>query len=142
MYLSQDLRIDAKVYPMAGIFPVHTVLERKPQGHGYIEVEVTGSNPFYPPGTRITGHEFHYSYVTGLEGSGASYVFKVLRGHGMDRARDGICTANVLGTYVHVHALGTPLWAQGILKKALEFREKRRKREELNSGMRDRLKAI
>lgn len=141
MYLSQDLRIDTKVYPMVGVFPVHTVLERKPQGHGYIEVETTAPNPFYPIGTRITGHEFHYSYVTGLEGDDVSYAFKVLRGHGMDRERDGICTANVLGTYVHVHALGTPLWAEGILQKAREFREKRRITGELPAGG-DRLKAL
>jgi len=142
MYLSRDLRIDSKVFPMVGIFPVHTVLERKPQGHGYIEVEVTGPNPFYPTGTRITGHEFHYSYVTGLEGNEAAYAFRVLRGHGMDRERDGISTANVLGTYVHVHALGTPLWAEGILRKAREFRAERRMQGEKHPGTGDRLKAL
>ena len=40
----------------------------------------------------------------------------------MDGARDGICINNALGTYLHVHALGEPLWIKGILKRAREFR--------------------
>jgi cobyrinic acid a,c-diamide synthase len=122
MYLSRSLRIDETVFPMVGVFPVDCVLERTPQGHGYLRVEVTGPNPFYPKGTVLTGHEFHYSYLTGLETAEASYAFHVIRGHGMDGARDGICTANALGTYLHVHALGEPLWARGILERAAAYR--------------------
>jgi cobyrinic acid a,c-diamide synthase len=122
MYLSRSLRIDQRIYPMVGIFPVDTVLERKPQGHGYIRVEVSGPNPFYPVGTVLTGHEFHYSYVTGVDDPAASYAFRILRGHGMDGSHDGICIYNALGTYVHVHALGEPLWIQGILNRAREYR--------------------
>jgi cobyrinic acid a,c-diamide synthase len=121
MYLSGNLHIDENVYPMAGVFPLETVLERRPQGHGYIEVEISGPNPFYPGAARLKGHEFHYSYVTGLDIPGTSYAFRVLRGHGMDSVRDGICVGNALGTYVHVHALGEPLWAEGIMKSALKY---------------------
>ncbi len=122
MYLSRSLRIDQKNFPMVGVFPVDTVLERRPQGHGYIRVEVSSPNPFYPIGAVLTGHEFHYSYVTGVDDPAATYAFRVLRGHGMDGARDGICINNALGTYLHVHALGEPLWIKGILKRAREFR--------------------
>ncbi len=118
MYLSNELRIDLNVYPMVGVFPISTVLERKPQGHGYIEVEVTTGNPFYSIGQKITGHEFHYSYVTGLDTQFADYCFKVTRGHGMGGGLDGISRFNCLGTYVHVHSLGMPEWASGILKSA------------------------
>lgn len=126
MYLSRSLRIDQNIYPMVGIFPVDTVLGRKPQGHGYIRVEVSSPNPFYPVATILTGHEFHYSYVTGIEDSAATYAFRILRGHGMDGSHDGICIYNALGTYVHVHALGEPLWIQGILKRARELRSRER----------------
>ena len=123
MYLSTSLRIDENTYPMVGSFTVDTVLERKPQGHGYICVEVCGPNPFYTLGTVLTGHEFHYSYITGLDEAAATYAFRVLRGHGMDGRRDGISVFNALGTYAHVHALGEPLWVDGILKRAREFRQ-------------------
>ena len=125
MYLSRNLHIDEKVYPMVGVFPVDTVLERKPQGHGYIRVQVSGSNPFFPIGAVLTGHEFHYSYVIGTDQHDLTYSFRVLRGHGMDGLHDGICSGNALGTYVHLHALGTPLWSEGILARALEYRKKR-----------------
>jgi cobyrinic acid a,c-diamide synthase len=126
MYLSRSLRIDDKVFPMAGLLPLDTVLQRKPQGHGYIRVEVAADNPFYPVGTVLSGHEFHYSYVTPVEGAQSSYAFRVVRGHGMNGENDGMCVANVLGTYVHVHALGTPLWAEGLLTRAQAFRTDRR----------------
>lgn len=122
MYLSRNLVIDAAVYPMVGALPVDTVLEKAPQGHGYIQAEVVEANPFYPVGTVLTGHEFHYSRVHGLGESGVRCVFRVARGQGLDGTRDGMCTWNVLATYVHVHALGTPAWADNILRRAAEYR--------------------
>jgi cobyrinic acid a,c-diamide synthase len=121
IYLSRSLRIDENVYPMVGVFPVDTVLQRKPQGLGYIHVEVTGPNPFYPVGTVLTGHEFHYSHVAGIEEGRSAFAFRVLRGYGMDGSRDGIWVRNALGTYVHLHALGEPAWAQAFMTKAYEF---------------------
>jgi len=125
MYLSRSLRIDDRTYPMVGIFPVDSVLEREPQGHGYLRVEVSCPNPFYPPGAVVTGHEFHYSHVAIGDTCDASYAFRVVRGHGMDGARDGMFRWNALGTYLHVHALGEPLWAEGILAAAARFRAQR-----------------
>lgn len=142
IYLSSELRVDENIYPMVGVFPMGAVMERKPQGHGYIQVQVTEANPFYPPGTTLTGHEFHYSYVTGGDKGDARYVFRVLRGHGMDGTRDGICFRNVLGTYVHVHALGTPAWAEGILRSAAEFRAAHRDATPDTSEVEDRIKAL
>ncbi len=129
MYLSRNLRVDDRVYPMVGIFQVDSILERRPQGHGYIRVRVTDRNPFYPVGAELTGHEFHYSYVTVNSEANLTYAFRVLRGHGMDGLRDGLCRFNVLGTYLHVHALGAPLWADGLLSKAGAYRDSRRNRQ-------------
>jgi cobyrinic acid a,c-diamide synthase len=128
MYLSRNLLIDEKSYPMVGVFPMDTILERRPQGLGYIRVEVTGPNPFYPCGAELKGHEFHYSSVQGLDNSSVSCVFRVLRGHGIDGSRDGICYLNAFGTYVHVHALGEPRWAKGIINAALEHQSASRSR--------------
>ena len=121
IYLSRSLRIDEKVYPMVGVFPVDTVLQRKPQGLGYIHVEVTGPNPFYQIGAVLIGHEFHYSHVAGIDETRSAFAFRVLRGYGMDGLRDGICVRNALGTYVHLHALGEPAWAEAFMAKASEF---------------------
>jgi cobyrinic acid a,c-diamide synthase len=46
----------------------------------------------------------------------------------MDGKRDGLCRKNVLATFTHVHALGTPEWAEGIVGKARQFRAGKKER--------------
>ncbi len=125
MYLSANLAIDGNEFPMVGAFPIRTVLERKPQGLGYIEVEVINKNPFYPVGSKIKGHEFHYSSVVVESGVTPVYAFRVMRGYGMDGTHDGICVGNAMGSYLHAHALGIPMWAEAIVNKASEYRSLR-----------------
>jgi cobyrinic acid a,c-diamide synthase len=45
------------------------------------------------------------------------------RGQGFIEGRDGLCIYNVLATYTHIHALGTPEWATALVKKAIAYRE-------------------
>ncbi|MBI5569854.1 MAG: cobyrinate a,c-diamide synthase [Desulfomonile tiedjei] len=123
MYLARNLCIDDRVYPMVGAFPIDTTLQKSPKGLGYIRVQVEKPNPFYPVAAVLTGHEFHYSFVPGLAEMDASCAFKVLRGHGMDGVRDGFWQYNALGTYMHVHALGEPSWAEAIVRRAREYRK-------------------
>ena len=35
---------------------------------------------------------------------------------------DGLCYKNVLATYTHTHALGTPEWTSGMIKMAEEYK--------------------
>ena len=121
MYLSRRLLIDNRVYPMTGIFDIDSVLAMRPQGHGYIHVKTVHNNPFYPVGSTLVGHEFHYSYVSNVNHDSCNYAFEVTRGHGIDGKHDGIFRRNALGTYAHVHALGEPLWAKGILQAAEQY---------------------
>lgn len=124
MYLGKGLIIGKKTYPMAGIFPLVFSLEKKPQAHGYSIVEVVNKNPFFPEGTILRGHEFHYSKPVGAmeKMNGFSYTFRMKRGNGIHGKMDGICYKNVLATYTHLHAFGADEWAEGILKKAIEFK--------------------
>ncbi len=121
MYLARELTIDNTTYPMVGVFDVGTVLERVPQGHGYMTVEVVVHNPFFPVGSVFKGHEFHYSYIQSENVRRSSYAFKVIRGHGINGAYDGIFRNNALGTYLHLHALGAQEWAQHILNRAVQY---------------------
>ncbi len=121
MYLARELTVDDTTYPMVGVFDVGTVLERTPQGHGYMTVEVVAPNPFFPVGSVFRGHEFHYSYIQSEKVSASSYAFKVIRGHGINGAYDGIFRNNALGTYLHLHALGAQEWAGHILKRAAQY---------------------
>lgn len=122
MYLCKSLLTAEGEFPMAGIFPFRLKMFKKPQAHGYVIAKINDNNPFYEKGVQIKGHEFHYSKVIEYD-SLPSMSFQMLRGEGIVENLDGAVYRNTLGTYVHIHALGTEEWVKGILKKAKEYKE-------------------
>ena len=125
MYLGEELVLEKKSYPMAGVLPVTFDFYARPQGHGYTVVTVVNENPFYEVGSEIRGHEFHYSRVLKWSGAEKDLVFRMQRGVGITRDKDGICYKNVLATYTHIHALGTAQWAPALVRNALAYRKKK-----------------
>ncbi len=117
MYLSRALVRDGREHPMVGALPVVVEHTPRPQGHGYMAATVDRANPFFPVGTRLLGHEFHYSRVVGA--SGGETALAVERGAGLGGGRDGLMVGNVVATYMHLHALGTPAWATSFVQAAL-----------------------
>jgi cobyrinic acid a,c-diamide synthase len=117
MYLSRALLRDGREHPMVGALPVVVEHTPRPQGHGYMAATVDRANPFFPVGTRLLGHEFHYSRIAGS--SGGETALAVERGAGLGGGRDGLVVGNVVATYMHLHALGTPEWAGALVQAAL-----------------------
>ena len=124
MYLGEQLVLENKSYPMVGILPVAFDFFKRPQGHGYTIVKVEGQNPYYEVGSEIRGHEFHYSRVSKRDCRKSELVFRMQRGTGIEKDRDGIVYKNVLATYTHVHALGTPGWAPALVRNAIKFKNR------------------
>ncbi|HQN20158.1 MAG TPA: hypothetical protein PKV86_13490, partial [Syntrophobacteraceae bacterium] len=124
MFLCRGILRNDSTFPMTGIFPFDAVLEKKPQGHGYTVMECVNSNPFFPEGAVIKGHEFHYSRIVGNYPA-FRFVFRLLRGHGIVPGWDGICYENVLAGYSHIHATGNSDWAEAMIRNARSFRLKR-----------------
>jgi cobyrinic acid a,c-diamide synthase len=125
MVLGKSLTMEGRTFPMAGVLEMEVEVKKRPQGHGYTRVQVDRPNPFYPLGTELRGHEFHYSRVTNFSGSEENLAFRVDRGQGVAGGRDGVIGNNVLATYTHVHALGTPAWAKGLVEAARRWRARR-----------------
>jgi cobyrinic acid a,c-diamide synthase len=126
MYLGRHLVLDHQSYPMAGILPISYGFSKRPQGHGYTIVDVVRDNAYFPVGTRLYGHEFHYSSVDDWDdGTEAQLAFKMARGAGFQNGFDGVCYKNVLATYTHLHALGTPQWAPALVRQAAKYRLRR-----------------
>jgi len=121
MYLGKNLVLEGKSYPMAGVLPLTFDFFKRPQGHGYTIFEVERENPYFEVGTEIRGHEFHYSRVSNWTGDKSELVFSMKRGVGIDKDRDGMVYKNVLATYTHVHAVGTPQWAKALVRQATLF---------------------
>ncbi|NVL90317.1 MAG: cobyrinate a,c-diamide synthase [Desulfobacterales bacterium] len=124
MYLGESLVLDGKTYPMAGVFPVVFGFSKRPQGHGYTIFEVERPNPYFKPGVQVRGHEFHYSKVLSWRGKAEDLAFRMTRGIGFAGKRDGLCYNNILATYSHVHALGTPSWAEAVVEAANSYRQR------------------
>ena len=116
MYLSRGLVRDGVQHAMVGALPVVVEHTARPQGHGYVAARVDRQNPFLPDGTRFTGHEFHYSRLSGPPG--VDTILAVERGVGVGQGRDGLKTGNVVATYTHLHALGVPEWASSLVQAA------------------------
>jgi cobyrinic acid a,c-diamide synthase len=127
MYLGENLVIEDQRYPMVGALPISFAMEKRPQGHGYTILEVEKENPFFPLGTILKGHEFHYSFPIQLDKSRAYFCLRVKRGAGVDGQRDGVCYKNVFATYSHFHALGAVEWADALVQKAEIFQAQRMK---------------
>jgi cobyrinic acid a,c-diamide synthase len=124
MYLGEELVLDEKSYPMAGVLPVVFGFSKKPQGHGYTIVVVKEKNPYFEVGAELKGHEFHYSRVLQWRGAAKDLVFGMKRGTGFIDNKDGVRYKNVLATYTHLHALGSPAWAEAMVRNAISYKNK------------------
>jgi cobyrinic acid a,c-diamide synthase len=123
MYLGKNMVLDNISYPMVGALPVTFGLEKRPRAHGYTIVEVANANSYFPEKTILKGHEFHYSHVLDIDRDAVTMAFDVKRGKGIIENKDGMCYKNVLATYTHLHALGSPEWVDGMINAARAHRQ-------------------
>jgi len=117
MVLARSLTVGGSRVAMAGVLDLDVEQCQKPQGHGYVVAETERATPFYPAGAALRGHEFHYSRVLG-GGDTAATAARLSRGVGIGQGRDGVVRGNVWASYLHVHAVGCPAWAEGMLAAA------------------------
>lgn len=124
MYLARELIVKGSSYRMASVLDLVVEQTPRPQGHGYEVATVDRGNPFFPTGSTLVGHEFHYSRV--VDGADASATVLALeRGRGTGGERDGIVKGSVWASYLHLHSLATPRWAEGFLALASRFAAQR-----------------
>lgn len=110
MYLTEGIEdMAGGFHPMARVFPVQTRMGSRRAALGYRELCLKEAGLFGPAGTRLRGHEFHYSEITPMppevervaaaDDGGALYRYK-----------------KVLAGYVHVHFGLTPQAAEAFVK--------------------------
>ncbi len=131
MLLASELVRDERSYCMAGVFPVHTHFQKKPQGLGYVQARVSGQNPFHPEGVSFKGHEFHYSHC--LHDSAESFrdmlCLQLDKGVGMGRFDccgeqhycDGLLHKQTFAAYTHIYAPACPWWATNFVESAQKY---------------------
>lgn len=128
IYLCRSIQVGrgqlAVRYPMVGVFPIDVEVGERPQGHGYMVVEVSAKNPYFRPGGLLKGHEFHYSRLMGFDPAAYRSVLAVRRGHGIDGRVDGLTHKGVLATFMHLHAGAAGAWARAFVRAAADRRER------------------
>ena len=109
MYLARRIEWQGQTGAMTGVIDADIVMESRPQGRGYVELETTGAMPWpEPAGCRIHAHEFHYSRFKKLPEQ-VKFAFRVKRGTGIDGRHDGIVLHNLIACYSHQrHTLDNP----------------------------------
>jgi cobyrinic acid a,c-diamide synthase len=115
MYLARTLRWKDTQADMVGALPVDVLMHERPVGRGYVTLQTTADAPWLtaaePAGQTLRGHEFHYSSLENVAPD-LKFAYKVLRGHGVDGARDGVVYRNVLASYAHLRTGAGSDWAR------------------------------
>lgn len=123
MYLSRRINWNGRSASMVGAIPCDVEMTGSSQGHGYVQGRVIDANPYFPTGTELRGHEFHYSRITNL--GPVTLAYRLDRGEGIGGGRDGVVVGNVLAAYTHLHALSVPGWAERLVARARAYRDSR-----------------
>jgi cobyrinic acid a,c-diamide synthase len=121
MYLASSLIAKGGTFPMVGALPFTVEQTSRVQAHGYVAATVDVPNPFFSVGTKLRGHEFHYSKLAKVSGPLTSALL-LGRGVGIGEGRDGLVQGRVFASYTHIFAPGTPAWAPALVRVAREAR--------------------
>lgn len=111
IYLSQAVTTrDGKRHPLLGILPAETRMLERRKRLGYVEVCLKEETLWGKAGTRLRGHEFHYSELTSdvTAGDGWSAVYEVEKPQVIRKATEGFSHGRVLASYIHLHLASKP----------------------------------
>lgn len=117
MYLARSIRWGEASHEMVGVIPADAVMHARPQGRGLALLEETADAPWpvSPRGpAKIPAHEFHYATLENLDPA-LRFAYKVQRGAGIGKGRDGIVLGNLLANFCHLRATAANPWVERFL---------------------------
>lgn len=124
MYLTQAMiDFDGIEHPMAGVLPCRVQMNKKLQMVGYVSAEMNTDTVLGPKGTRLHGHEFHFSseIIQEKDCRDRAFTFTRMRNNAVYQA--GYAWKNVLGSYLHLHFAGCPEAADYFVEKCKLWRK-------------------
>jgi len=128
MYLGSRIQdTDHQTYSMCGCFPFTTTMFTRLKSLGYREVTLTAETLLGPAGTRIRGHEFHYSGIREApENDHVETVYAVSDRLGAGTLATGYRVRRTLGSYIHLHFGSRPEAAEYFVSVCRRFRRERK----------------
>jgi cobyrinic acid a,c-diamide synthase len=126
MYLARSIEWQNRKHSMVGAIPADIVMERRPQGRGYVRLQETAQG-LWPSRSEqvIAAHEFHYSRFINLP-KDARFAFQVLRGTGIDGEHDGYIRNNMLACYTHQRNTRNNKWVVRFVEFVRKCKSERR----------------
>ena len=122
LYLSRSLKnFDGAISEMVAVLPCEAVMSRNQMTLGYRELTLSQNSILGEKGSRVRGHEFHYSHLETL--GDVHYVGRVTDARGKDRGGDGIMVNNVVALYTHLHFSSHPHVPVSLMQAARDQRE-------------------
>ncbi|MFH7319622.1 cobyrinate a,c-diamide synthase [Desulfurivibrio sp. D14AmB] len=118
IYLCQGIEDQAGVFhPLAGVFPAKAKMEHRLAALGYREVLLRRDGLFGPAGTRLRGHEFHYSRIEPMP-EAVERLFAAANGAGTGYRQRG-----VVAGYPHLHFGSHPEAARALVAACRQARQ-------------------
>ena len=127
MYLARSIEWNDETRQMVGSIEADIIMEKRPQGRGYVQLEETENNPWPKLASStnktqenlpvINAHEFHYSRFKMVD-KNVQFAFRVKRGTGIDGKSDGYIYKNLLANYTHQRNTWNNPWAQRFINFA------------------------
>jgi cobyrinic acid a,c-diamide synthase len=112
LYLLDEVKgPGGETFPLAGVFPFQAVLRDKKKTLGYVEVEAMRDNVLLKRGSRMRGHEFHYTELIPSEAAlpdGTDTAFRITYSDGRVEEREGFSLKNTLAGYTHLYFPSLP----------------------------------
>ena len=137
MYLAHSIQWNKEVCQMVGSIDTNIIMEKTPQGRGYVQLQETDRHPWpklpsQAPDEIINAHEFHYSRFDNIgktADKNVQFAFQVKRGTGIDGKSDGYVYKNLLANYTHQRNTWNNPWAQRFINFASICKQQRLKNE-------------
>ncbi|RKZ62974.1 MAG: cobyrinic acid a,c-diamide synthase [Gammaproteobacteria bacterium] len=123
MYLARSIHWNKESCEMVGAIDTDIIMEKTPQGRGYVQLQETDNSPWphvdagWTPDKIINAHEFHYSRFKTVD-KNVQFAFDVKRGAGINGKSDGYVYKNLLANYTHQRNTWNNPWAQRFMNFA------------------------
>lgn len=128
MYLMEKMiDFSGKAFPMLGIAPVAVKMNKRLQTVGYVEAVTLRDTILGPLGTRLKGHEFHFSSECDLSLREAETYPRAFQLNKMRLAapyKAGYAKGNIIGSYLHLHFAGCPQAAATFVATCEKYRQR------------------
>ncbi|MCW2278541.1 cobyrinate a,c-diamide synthase [Heliophilum fasciatum] len=108
MSLCTSISDGQESYAMGGLIPATCRMLDRRKALGYVHAEIAGDHLLGPAGTRLRGHEFHYSDVTFLAEREAPAFWLQKNGEQGEKVAAGYRAPGLTASYLHVHLSAFP----------------------------------